>query len=191
MKIGIELGVGAVLISCVATCASADVVAVGDPYDSGSWNQPFTTWNVPGGFDFLAVQIVSAGDSFESPVLAFSGPLGSGWQNLDTGSNPLVGVGSGPFINPTSQNQFIFDLHFAGSKGPVSFDIFNFAGDTLNEWAHATYNGSSWAFTYSNPASFAGTRDDFENAVVPLPTASALAGLGLLGISVRSRRNRL
>jgi hypothetical protein len=169
-----------VFLVFAANGASAGFVAVGTPVDGNSWSQGFIESGV-GSFDFMAVEMVSAGDTFVDP--AFSS-LASGWTQAQ---NP---ADTWSYASGTSTTSMTFNIRFEGSSSdPLEFNFYAFGGSTLLEAANAKWNGSSWSIsTFSTTL----TRSDIV-AIVPVPSAAGLglAMLGALGaIGVCRRRLR-
>lgn len=178
----------AVLLS--ANGARADLSAIGEAAETGSWSQQFVE-NGVGSFNFIAVRMTSSGDSFEAPTFYTFNKSGwaIGYQN--DASFPTIANATG-----TTQTELYFYQKFAGAKADaLQFDFVSFDQDLLKDAARAVWNGSGWSFTVLT-ASTRGTdgkgidgwqRSDFE--AVPVPAAVLLGMLGLGAAGVRLRKS--
>jgi len=162
----------AVMCAFVAAPAFADLfTAIGEPGEGGSWLQGFNESGV-GNFDLVAVNMVTAGDSFENQT--HSGFNVSGWSLLyqnNGGLNPTLASASGPGVSSLTWN-----IKFAGDQSnQFAFDFVAFKSgeDKIAESAHAVWNGG-WTIT-------TGTWTPTRAEVVPVPAAVLL---GILGLSV-------
>ena len=73
MKLWALAGVAAAMMALPAQA----VVIANDTGDGGSWTTSWTQSGIAGGFDMIAVQIFSAGDSFVPPEVT---GLPAGWS---------------------------------------------------------------------------------------------------------------
>jgi hypothetical protein len=165
-----------VICAFITAPASANLVGVGSPVEGNSWSQAFQETGV-GNFDLVAVQMVSAGDTFET--LTHSGFNRAGWSTVyeDDPTYPTLATATGP-----ANSNMTWNIKFAGNKSnPLVFDFVAFYGDTLLESAHASWSGSGWSITLGN---WNPTRDEL---LVPVPGAVLLGllGLGAAGIKLR------
>jgi hypothetical protein len=172
----------AALLLLTAGSAFADLIAIGDPVEGGSWAQRWQESGV-GNFDALAVQMMTTGDSFEHNTAraSFSSfSSGSGWSLLfeNTPQTPLpqyptIASASGPAVTLLQ-----WDLQYSGSKSgnPFSFDIVSFRGDDIVDAAHISWNGAgAWTITPYAPSE--GWNPSRE--AIPAPAALVLGAIGL------------
>jgi hypothetical protein len=168
----------AVMCAFVAAPAFADLfTAIGGPGVGDSWTQAFNESGV-GNFDLVAVNMVTAGDSFEHST--HSGFSVGGWSLLyenNGGINPTLASASGPSVTSLTWN-----IKFAGdTSNTFAFDFVAFKSgkDEIAERAHAVWNGG-WTIT-------AGTWNPTRADVVPVPAAVLLGmlGLGAAGLKLR------
>jgi len=132
---GISFATVALLL--IAGSASATLVPVGDPLDTGSWGQRFNESGV-GYYDYMEVFWISGGP-FEDP--AFANFSVSGWAQTGENSGGTVATADGPQV--TSMD---FDISFQGSQAsPLAFTFQAWRGNTWLEAANASWNGSGWS----------------------------------------------
>ena len=172
-------------VLALAGAAAADPVDFpsGDPVPGNSWSQGFNTTFT--GLDFIGVSMNTPGSTFTAPL--FSTPE-AGWGVFGNyGSAPTIFGASGPAL--ASGVTLFNTVHFAGDiSTPVNYDRYLFSGDTLVAAFNYDWNGVVLVQTNITSSAIL-TRGDFELAVIPLPSAAAMAGLGLLGLSGRRRRS--
>jgi hypothetical protein len=167
-----------VMCAFVAVPAFADLGVIGDPVEGGSWSQGFYETGV-GLFDLVAVQMVSAGDSFEH--FTHSSFSVGGWSTIYENAplNPTLASAKGSAVTYLS-----WSIKFAGLKSnPLVFDFVAFSGETLLERTRASWSGSGWSFSSSPPDRWNPTRAE----VVPVPAAVLL---GMLGLSIAGLKLR-
>lgn len=174
-------GVACVLALSGVALAEPVTFPVGGPVDGNSWSISIlnTGWS---GVDFMGFVINSPGDTFESPV--FSNSSVAGWGAIGNfGATPTIFAASGPgFVNQSH------DIKFAGnSSDPISFTNYFFVGSTFQQAFRWDWDGSSWDINALGSAATL-TRADFEMAVIPLPSAAALALFGLAAVGTRRQR---
>ncbi len=153
----------------------------GDPFEGDSWTQTWTMTNW-GAVDLLGVDMLSAGDTFEATVISnFS--VG-GWSMFgDYGPTPTVAAATGPGFNDTTA-----DFKMAGLlSNALEYDVYFYTGNVLTGRYNVVWDGTQYT-TIQFHADGSRSRDDFETAVIPLPTGAAMAGLGLCGLAIRRRR---
>jgi hypothetical protein len=164
----------------VAGMANASIVAVGDPVEGDSWSQQFVESGV-GLYNFMGIQMLSPGDTFNSP--AFSGFSQGGWT---TSSNALAGIASGPSVTSMT-----FYVRFADNKAePFQFQFSAFFDDDPLESVIATWSGSGWGIAGADSPP---TREECENAAIPEPASIivwGLLGAGCAGGAVAARRRK-
>jgi hypothetical protein len=175
------------IIICVfmSAPAFADFIGIGDPVEGGSWKQAFIESGV-GSFDLVAVQMVSAGDTFEH--WTHSGFNRAGWSTSTVYENdlmyPTLATATG-----SVQTSLTWNIKFAGTKSnPLVFDFVAFHGDTLKETARATWSGSGWSFATTGNFLWRPTKADLLAPVVPVPGAVLLGLLGLSAAGIKLRK---
>jgi len=174
-------GIACVLALSGVALAEPVLFHDGTPQQGNSW----TSGNFnAGGFtavDFMGVSMNSAGDSFQSPVFQSFG--NAGWDNFGNyGSTSTIAASSGPaFVSNSWQFQFAGNM-----SDPLNFDLYLFSGSTIEGVFNIDWNGSSFSIS-SGSASL--TRGDFEMAVIPLPTAAAMALFGMAAVGSRRQRS--
>jgi len=157
-----------------ANAAFGDLVPIGDPVETGSWNQLFNESGV-GPFDFVAVKMVSTGDFFESPTHT---NLAAGWTEH---SSPTVAYADGPGLT-----NMTWTINFEGAQGdPLVFDFYAYWGNTWLECARATWTGSGWSIS---PWDSKLSRSEIV-AAVPVPAAVLLGLLGLGTARMKLRKH--
>jgi hypothetical protein len=164
-----------ILFACLAllsiggmiSTAQASLQVIGDPVESGSWHQAFNESGV-GNYDFMGVWMLSAGDSFETPVFR---SLSAGWADNLVDPSALRATAMGP--STTNMN---FDIYFSGaSSNPLVFDFIAFLGNTVLETARATWTGSGWIIAAETTNQFARVGNDIQ--LIPEPATIAIWGL--------------
>jgi len=171
----IFVAIAAVLF--LAATTFADLTPIGDPVDENSWKQAFRE-NGIGYFDFVAVKMVSSGDSFEHTV--HSGFNRSGWT-IAYENDPLyptIASASG-----SSVNDLTWSIKFAGTKSnSLTFDyvVFDSVNDILKNAARATWTGGGWSIT-NYPSGQGAWWTPPSVSAIPAPGAVLL---GLIGFGV-------
>lgn len=160
--------------------AFADLIAVGEPVDIGSWAQRLQEDGFYGSpshdhtFDLIAVRVCS-GPVLKGPFLEIFSS--AGWT-VPAYSTPMLAVAQGPGVPGVLQ----WNIDFSGDKTiPFALDIAVYAGNEYAGTTHAVWSGSAWTFTVGNwgPA---------RAALVPVPAAVLLGLLGLGAAGVKLRR---
>lgn len=175
----------ALFLSTVAGVALAGPVPLADGTNDGNsftqqWNQ-----SNDGSFNTILIEFVSHTDDSGDEWFGFKGSsiFNGGWTK--TAENPTHIRGDGP-----SGNSFNFNLTFFSnqhsSQNDVVWNIWYYnngvAGGGYRGTMTGNQGGLSWA-AYDD-----GDAPNLNSVFVPLPSASALAGLGLVGIGCRRRR---
>ena len=154
----------------IAAPGGATLISVGEIVVGNSWSQGFNETGV-GNFDLVAVEMLSAGDSFETP--AHSGFSDGSWALLyeDTPPTPTLASASG-----TATNNLTWSINFTGdSSNPLIFNFVAFNGESLLECANAVWNGGGWSIT-------AGTWNPSRSDVLPEPATICLLAFGAIAI---------
>jgi hypothetical protein len=160
----------AVALLLIAGSASATLVAVGDPFDTGSWSQAFKESGVS--FDHIQLQMATS-DLFESPGISnFSS---AGWQGGMSGDSLLLWADA---AEGTSVSLLQFDVRFLGdTTDSFMFHFQAYMGSTLVENVDTYWNtegypgfGTLWAYR-------AGTGGDYG----PVPEPISMVMLGCVG----------
>jgi len=157
----------------VAAPAFADLTADGDPVEGNTWSQAFYESDVSN-YDLVAVQMVSGGDTFESPTHYSFNRVGWSllWENDPT--YPTLASASGP----TTSNM-TWSIRFAGlSSNPLTFDYAVFSGETLLNSARAVWS-PGWTSIANYPGGVNAPWQPTRGEVVPVPGAILLGILGL------------
>jgi len=174
----------AVSLLLIAGSASATLVAVGDPFDSDSWNQQFTAAS-PYGLDHVQLLMGTVGASFES-IRSFTDEDGetiADWQGSISGNHQLLWADGG-----TSVNSLDFLVTFAGAKrDPLTFHFQAYKGSLQVTNADATwipvvsseglYLGGSWVI---GPG--------YWTEVQPIPEPIGMVMLGCAGAGMFAAR---
>jgi len=162
----------------VTSAALAYLTDVGPLVEGGSWSQAFNESGV-GPFDFMAVKMTSAGDTFEH--WTFNSFSQGTWSTAGVDENaspyPTLATATGT-ADVTNMN---FNIRFAGvSSNPLEFDFVAFHEETLLETAHIKWTGGGWVIT-------AGSWRPTRAALVPVPAAVLLGmlGMGVAGMKLR------
>ena len=163
------------MVLTLAAAANAATIADG-------WSQRFEE-SGSGPFDFIAVEMVSAGDAFRSPAL--HGFNKSGWALADQNDPifPSRAYAVGPIVDKLQ-----FDVAFAGPRSdPFDLHLFSYLGEQVQTAAVAHWNGESFSITnYNDGVGF--PRDlPARTSFAPTPTALG-AGLALFGAMLVARR---
>ena len=164
----------------IAGSASATLVAVGDPFDSGSWSQAFKE-SKEGGVTFDHIQLqMATSDLFEWPGLSnFSS---AGWQRGMSGDSLLLWADA---AEGTSVSLLQFDVQFVGyTTDSFMFHFQAYMGSTLVENVDTYWNtegypgfGTLWAY---HP----GTGGDYG----PVPEPISMVMLGCVGAGMFAAR---
>lgn len=129
--------------------------------------------------------------------LAFAPQTGTEVENIKLGENQYKADGVGGHFDILMQFSFkalstgagdvVYDIsHSGGSLTALDFDCFSHQSDPLNTYLAATHvqgtsgpQGSGW---------IGGTTSEYTDEIIPLPSAGAMAALGLVPLTSRRRR---
>ena len=175
------IGVLAVLgfVLAGAGPANGTIVAVDDPFESGSWGQRFQE-NGVGLYDHIqAVITVNTVETTDWQSLASSGFSVAGWHNATSIDPAHILIAEGPAVTNSQ-----FNFNFTGTKSDRFTFVFSaWRGTTLLETATVKWQGS-WVIT--------GVPNSAEQRQGPVPEPVTMAGLmmgiGVLVTYVRKRR---
>lgn len=161
--------------------------AAAPPALAGSWTQRFEE-AVPGGFDFIAVEMTSPGDVFESPTFRNFDDTSWDFGREDDSAFPTTAFASGDEVETLR-----FDIAFESPRvEPFEFDFFSYLGDDLRNAATASWDGTRFSIAnYEGGVGFAGDVPE-RTHFAPAPTAlpAGLAMFGVLAAGWRRRRFR-
>jgi hypothetical protein len=165
--------------------ASATIISVGDPFNSGSWSATFRQSDI-GYFDRIEA-LVLTGNKFKT-----------GLENLSRGDwNVSLVSSSYAYVSGHHDDGLEFDMHFDGvhsdntgvvNTSPVDLRILTSCDNIIKEDIFASWDGRNWRF------------EDFEghtcgNPVAPVPEPSTMvllgAGFAALGIMAKRRKHQL
>jgi hypothetical protein len=186
MKKTLLAGMAAALmmVGMVGT-ASATILTVGDPFNSGSWSEKFK------------VKEVSEFNRIETFVKA-GNKLKSGIENIDKPDwKGLVERPDYSHAKDSDVAEIDFDIHFDGVHNddknvvitePVDLIVLICHDDKVVEDIHAHYDGKDWGFE-DHTGDHDHHDDDRGNcAPVPEPGTMMLVGFGMLGMAVYGKR---
>jgi hypothetical protein len=104
------------LASIVTNVSMANLAPIGDPIVTGSWTQGFNETGV-GPFDLVAVNMVSAGDYFESPT--HSGFSDGSWAlSYENNTPTTITLASASGLSTTN---LTWSIKFLGDQGAPFF----------------------------------------------------------------------
>jgi hypothetical protein len=165
--------------------ASATIITVGDPFNSGSWSATFRQSDI-GNFDRIEAFVLT-GNQFKT-----------GLENLSRGDWGVSLVSSSySYASGSYDDGLEFDMHFDGvhidntgvvSTSPVDLRFLTSYDGMIKEDIFASWDGRNWRF------------EDFDghtcgNPVAPVPEPSTMvllgAGFAALGIMAKSRKHQL